>query len=118
MYCNAVIRGRSDKKFCDDFCRNSYNNRLKSHEWVVRDINSLLRRNRRILKSIYAALGTGTPVSRETLLQQGFHFEYHTHTKKQSDRAVIYFCYEYGFSPLQKEYYRLHTEAKHELQRL
>ena len=23
-YCGAELKGRSDKKFCDDYCRNNY----------------------------------------------------------------------------------------------
>ena len=28
--CGKAVKGRSDKKFCDDYCRNVYNNDLKS----------------------------------------------------------------------------------------
>ncbi|RYF12576.1 MAG: DUF2116 family Zn-ribbon domain-containing protein, partial [Flavobacteriales bacterium] len=30
--CNTEIKGRADKKFCDDQCRNNYNNRRKSED--------------------------------------------------------------------------------------
>ena len=28
LQCDKVIRGRIDKKFCDDWCRNNFNNAL------------------------------------------------------------------------------------------
>ena len=30
LECNDVLHGRSDKKFCSDACRNTYNNKKKS----------------------------------------------------------------------------------------
>ena len=48
--CGAVLRGRSDKKFCDDQCRNNYNNQLNSESYnLVRNINNKLKRNRRVM---------------------------------------------------------------------
>jgi hypothetical protein len=53
LCCNKTIKGRSDKKFCDDYCRNKFNNHLKSEAgWPIRGINSILRKNRRILEGI------------------------------------------------------------------
>jgi len=26
LHCDHVLKGRTDKKFCDDYCRNTYNN--------------------------------------------------------------------------------------------
>ncbi len=28
--CGKPVKGRIDKRFCDDFCRNAYNNNLKT----------------------------------------------------------------------------------------
>lgn len=37
------INGRADKKYCDDFCRNSYNNHLKGQiNNVIRNVNNAL----------------------------------------------------------------------------
>jgi len=46
LACNEPLMGRSDKKFCDDQCRNDYNNKLNSDE------NNFMRKNRKILKAI------------------------------------------------------------------
>jgi hypothetical protein len=29
LACNKTLRGRADKKFCDDYCRSNYNNLQK-----------------------------------------------------------------------------------------
>jgi len=48
--CQEPLKGRADKKFCNDLCRNNYNNRLKSESNnLVRRINGILRKNRNIL---------------------------------------------------------------------
>ena len=48
--CGDVLQGRADKKFCDDQCRSNYNNKANNNDIAeVRSINSILRRNRRIL---------------------------------------------------------------------
>ncbi|MEO7801082.1 MAG: DUF2116 family Zn-ribbon domain-containing protein, partial [Ginsengibacter sp.] len=55
LACGKPLRGRVDKKFCDDYCRNNYNNRQKakgSHSSFVRNINNCLLKNRKILESI------------------------------------------------------------------
>src|ERR1051325_5084183 len=79
LYCGNKITGRTDKKFCNDYCRNAYNNQLKSvSSPVVRNINNSLIKNRRILE---AMLGEEKMVKqpKEKLLHQGFNFKYFTH---------------------------------------
>ena len=51
--CETPLIGRVDKKFCNDMCRNSYNNLLnKDANEYVRKVNVILRKNRRILSSL------------------------------------------------------------------
>jgi hypothetical protein len=41
LACDKPLKGRTDKKFCDDYCRNNYNNQLKAAKNnVVRNINN------------------------------------------------------------------------------
>jgi len=104
--CGVLIRGRSDKKFCDDQCRNNYNNRLNSADnSVVKKINSCLKRNRDVLLRLNP---TGkNRVSRGKLLESGFNFKYFTHTYGNSRGNVYYFCYEYGYLKLGGDEYLL-----------
>ena len=51
LECEANLQGRADKKFCSDACRNNFNNRQKSAVTIlVRQVNSVLKKNRNILK--------------------------------------------------------------------
>ena len=53
LVCGKPLKGRSDKKFCDDYCRSSYNNDLKSAaNNYIRNVNNALGKNRRILESL------------------------------------------------------------------
>jgi stage II sporulation protein P len=79
LECGETIRGRSDKKFCDDQCRSNYNNRLLSENTsVVKQVNSILKKNRQILERHNPE--AKTRVKQATLRHEGFNFDYHTHT--------------------------------------
>ncbi|HEX6915946.1 MAG TPA: hypothetical protein VF145_11935 [Chitinophagaceae bacterium] len=103
LACDKALHGRIDKKFCNDYCRNVYNNSIKTvNSTVVRSINSLLNRNRRILDK---TLGSGKVIrtTREKLLQQGFDFKYITHTFTNRNGDTYCFCYEMGYLPLEHD---------------
>lgn len=101
--CGDKISGRVDKKFCCDQCRNLYNNRQKSNDSnLVRNINSLLKKNRRILQDLNPKAAK-VLVSKESLLVKGFHFSYHTHTYTTKKGLVYYFCYEQGYLFLEEK---------------
>lgn len=100
LECDNPIRGRSDKRFCDDSCRNAYNNRRNSvQETYVRKINSSLRKNRKILQEILGEQKM-TRISKENLIRQGFVFTYFTHHLDTSKGHRYTFIYEYGYLPL------------------
>ncbi|MFL5742670.1 MAG: hypothetical protein ACJ75B_20775 [Flavisolibacter sp.] len=106
LSCGKSIRGRSDKKFCDDYCRNNFNNQLRAEDNnYVRNINNALRRNRRILQEILPSGDEMIKTSREKLNQSGFRFKYFTHTYVNKKGSTYYFCYEYGYLPLENELY-------------
>jgi hypothetical protein len=98
--------GRADKKFCSDSCRIAYNNRLNSDETnYMRNVNAVLRKNRRILQALNP---TGkTRVSREKLLEKGFDFSYFTSQYKTREGSVYYYCYEQGYLELENNQFLL-----------
>ncbi|MEE4198773.1 MAG: hypothetical protein V2I54_14130 [Bacteroidales bacterium] len=108
LECGEKIVGRADKKFCSDQCRNAYNNRLNSDTSnTVRNINNILRKNRRILAELNKQ-SDKTMVTRENMLTSGFNFTYHTHTYTTKKGDVYHFCYEQGYLFLpEKELYLL-----------
>lgn len=98
--CGEIITGRTDKKFCNDYCRNTYNNKQNSStNNYVRSINTILRKNRKILQTLLPPKGKGI-VKSEKILSQGFNFNFHTHTYVTKKGDTYYFCYEYGYLAL------------------
>jgi len=105
LSCGKALHGRADKKFCNDYCRNAYNNNLKSVTGtVVRNINNTLLKNRRILETVLGEeeMQKG---SKEKLQQQGFQFKYLTHTYTNKKGNIYSFCYEYGYLPLEHDWF-------------
>ncbi len=106
LYCNDPLKGRSDKKFCDDQCRNAYNNEIKSIQHKeIGAINKVLARNRKILKTLLNGAGQPVAVKRDELLMQGFHFNYITHSTTNKEGNMICFCYDHGYWPSGNETY-------------
>lgn len=104
--CNEKIRGRSDKKFCSDYCRNSFNNTLnKDSKNLVRNINNLLRKNYRILEQLNPNQKTKTTKSK--LVEFGFDFNHFTSTYTTKAGTIYYFVYDQGYLPLENDYYAL-----------
>lgn len=97
-YCDKQIRGRSDKKFCNDFCRSTYHYEInRNTSTLVHAINLSLRRNRRILKSFLQNTTETVEVERHQLLVYGFNFMYFTHMKNSKSGNAYYFCYDFGY---------------------
>jgi predicted nucleic acid-binding Zn ribbon protein len=101
LVCSKTLKGRSDKKFCDDYCRAAYNNDLKSAaNNYIRNVNNALGRNRRILESLLPVGGPTAKASRDKLIEKGFQFKYHTHQYGAKNGKTYFYCYEYGYLPL------------------
>jgi hypothetical protein len=108
LSCGKTIKGRSDKKFCDDYCRNNYNNQLNADtNNYVRNINNALKKNRRILHDLLPATEEMVKTTRTKLQQAGFQFKYNTHTYTNKKGNVYFFCYEYGYLPLENDWFLL-----------
>ncbi|HEY8659967.1 MAG TPA: DUF2116 family Zn-ribbon domain-containing protein [Hanamia sp.] len=104
--CGKPVKGRTDKKFCDDYCRNNYNNQLKSNKInLVRNINNALGKNRRILEGLFADGEEMAKITRDKLLQKGFQFKYITHTYINKKGNVYFFCYDLGYLPLDNDWF-------------
>jgi hypothetical protein len=104
--CGEEFSGRIDKKFCSDMCRNAYNNKLNSDTSnLVRNVNSILRKNHRILQQLNAA--EKTKVHKKKLADKGFDFNYFTSIYKTQKGSEYRFCYEQGYLPLDNDFYFL-----------
>src|SRR5689334_20937512 len=93
LSCEKKIRGRTDKKFCDDVCRNHFNNKLKAEpNNLVRNINHALGKNRRILEKMLPGNEEMLKIAKEKLLHEGFQFKYITHFHTNKKNTTYYFC--------------------------
>lgn len=107
LACGKPVKGRIDKKFCDDYCRNAYNNKSKQEESsYMRHINGLLKKNRKILEDLLGPEGM-VKHPKSKLQQNGFLFNYHTHIYTNQKGNQYFFCYEYGYLPLEGDWYLL-----------
>lgn len=97
MECGTIIRGRSDKKFCCDMCRNIWHNRdYREKRLLMSGVNNRLAANRRILEHIY---NSGLrKVSRNVLEEERFDFSHYTSVNTNPLGKKTYRCYEFTYS--------------------
>ena len=94
--CGSPLLGRADKKFCEDACRNAFNNKLNSTSTnFMRNVNNTLVKNRRILKE--SNPNGKQKTHRDKLLKRGFDFNYYTHSYTTRSGDTYRFCYEQGY---------------------
>ncbi len=106
LECGEVVKGRVDKKFCSDYCRNSYNNKVnKDSKNLIRNINNRLKKNYKILSELNT---TGkTKVSRTRLYDRGFDFQLFTSIYKTKAEKTYFYIYDEGYLALENETYLL-----------
>lgn len=110
LYCDKeLIGGRSTRKFCDKFCSYTYYNVLNAAaNNLIRNINTALYKNRRILQGI---LDTGrTRAKKHELKKAGYEFKYYTHNKVNKNDNLYFYCYDYGYLALEDGQYLIVKE--------
>ncbi len=85
-------------------CRNNFNNKLKSVDVnYVRNINNILKKNRRILELICPEEKQKT--TRNALQKKGFDFNFITHQRKTQAGAIYFFVYDFGYLELENDFF-------------
>ena len=102
MECNEVLEGRTDKKFCNSYCKSAYHHKINRQNGsdLFITIDRQLKINRKILKS-YNKGGKAT-VRKQELVKDGFNPTYFTHYWKATNGNIYLFCYEYGFMEIRE----------------
>ena len=97
LACEKELQGRSDKKFCDVYCKSSYHYKKSVNDAprFYDKVANQLKLNRRILKHFNKA-GKVT-IRADQLSKEGFNSNYFTHYWKNAKGDVYLFVYEYGF---------------------
>ena len=110
--CGDTLRGRTDKKFCSDQCRNNYNNRLnRDSNNYVRNVHGLLRKNRRILADLYSE--KKLRVHKDALFALGYNFSFFTHIIETSEGNKFHYCFEYGYSDTGQDFVELSVNSQY-----
>ncbi|MDV7186729.1 hypothetical protein R3X25_05495 [Lutibacter sp. TH_r2] len=106
LECNEPFVGRVDKKFCSDYCRNAYNNKInKESKNLIRNVNNRLRKNYRVLSDLNS---TGkTKITRTKLLDNNFDFNFFTSIYTTKTGNTYFYVYDQGYLPLENEYFLL-----------
>jgi hypothetical protein len=100
LECGETIRGRADQKFCNDLCRNAFNNKkLGSTSNLIRNINRKLKKNHQILEELNPEEKSTT--FKSILDKKGFDFMYFTHTYTTRTGRIYFFCYDQGYAELE-----------------
>ena len=106
LECGEPLKGRSDKKFCSDYCRNAFNNKVnKDSKNLIRNTNNRLRKNYKILSNLNT---TGkTKITRSKLIQNNFDFNFFTSIYTTKTGNTYYYCYDQGYLALDNDFYLL-----------
>lgn len=106
LECGEPFKGRIDKKFCSDYCRNSFNNSVnKDSKKMIRNVNYRLRQN---YKTLCELNNTGkTKVTRVKLISSNFDFNVFTSIYTTKTRNIYYYVYDQGYLMLENDYYLL-----------
>ena len=100
--CDRELKGRSDKKFCDDQCRSNFNNRQQSENTAfMRQVNTILKRNRRIMSELNPE--GKVKIASKKLIAKGFDFNYFTNLYTTQTGKTYFFCYETGYLKIENE---------------
>jgi len=103
LECGEPIKGRADKKFCSDYCRNAYNNKVNTDSKnLVRNTNNHLRKNYTILSKLNISGKTSIP--RSKLLELNFDFGLFTSMYTTKNGNVYYYVYDQGYLKLENDY--------------
>ncbi len=97
-FCGKELKGRSDKKFCNDSCRNAFNhkNRENNNDLFL-PIISILKKNRAVLAEARKDKKTKMlSIPKERLLELGFNFHYCTEHIRYEEYDH-YFCFDLGY---------------------
>jgi len=96
--CSTIIVGRKDKIFCSVKCKNYYHVNLRKVTAIaVKEIDTILHRNRSILLELMGKRKAEHLVERVVLEKKNFKFKYHTHLQVNSKGKTYYYVYDFAW---------------------
>ncbi len=106
--CGTELLGRPHKLYCNDKCRNDYNNAMNAkgnYSRYVRSVNNALLKNRRILISVLPPDSDMARITKDGLVKRGFQFKFSTHTHTTRTGRHFIYCYDLGYLALENDWY-------------
>lgn len=111
--CSKPLFGRSDKTFCDDSCRNTFNKQKRKAEKIephpnAKVIFSIISRNYEILKSTHAgdqADDDDFVSFHEKQMNPEFNPNFYTSIHHINKSELWYFCFDQGWRKDGEHYY-------------
>jgi hypothetical protein len=64
------------------------------------------------LESIFPEDEKIIKVRKEKLIELGYHFKYTTQVQKNRTGSLYYYCYEYGYLPVEQEWFVIFKKDK------
>ena len=96
--CSSSIVGRSDKLFCSVKCKNYYHiNLRKATRVAVKEIDTILHRNRSILLEFLGKRRIKITIERVLLEKKNFNFKYHTHINVNNKGKTYFNVYDFAW---------------------
>lgn len=96
LFCGASLSGRSDKKYCDDNCRNNHHYNLnKDTNVLINKVNRILLHNRQLLKSL--CRNAKIVVKKQKMKEVGFDFNYITGSYETKGGDSYRIVYDYAY---------------------
>jgi hypothetical protein len=95
----SILKGRSDKLFCNLKCKNAYNNLInRNREKIFKPYGKKLHKNYKALRMFYEFSQDEVFIQIRPLFQQGFDPCFYIGTLKLNDTGeIIYLVYDYAF---------------------
>ena len=95
--CGKPLHGRSDKKFCDAVCKNTFNFALRrGTRNDVKEVDGYLHRNREIL-AILMGHSKKEMFDRAVLARAKFKWEYMTGLYRNKEGKLYHIIYDYAW---------------------
>lgn len=103
-----LLKGRKDRLFCDETCKNRYHNtQIYEEQQEIKRVQLILKRNRRVLKKMFVRKDRDL-LDKIVLLKEGFEFDYHTHfVTSKIKKNQFTFCFDYGYRSVGEDRYKV-----------
>ena len=108
FYCQKLLYGgRTDRKFCNDTCRNAANRERRKIEAAVfgediqEKICKILKKNHALMSKYNKTQDSGKIVDREKIYREGFNFAFFTSAEITNAHILRHFCFDQYWEDLE-----------------